>query len=92
MEIKDPNPPKQELENAIIGETFVYPLAENIFSVKHEINGANWMITLTNENKDIDDVLEYEILEDNSLKLTWTAMISGSFEINYGDLTKTIIV
>ena len=92
VEIVDPNPPVEEFVNNIIGETFIYPLSSMIYSTTYPINGATWNVKLTNENKDIDDVLEYEILDDGNIKITWTAMVSGSFEIHYGDLTRTIIV
>lgn len=92
VEIVDPNPPVEEFINNIIGETFIYPLSSMIYSTTYPINGAKWSVKLTNENKDIDDVLEYEILDDGNIKITWTAMVSGSFEIHYGDLTRTIIV
>lgn len=92
VEIVDPNPPVKEFVNNILGETFIYPLSSMIYSTTYPINGATWSVKLTNENKDIDDVLEYEILDDGNIKITWTAMVSGSFEIHYGDLTRTIIV
>lgn len=92
VEIVDPNPPVEEFVNNIIGETFIYPLSSIIYSTTYPINGAEWSVKLTNENKDVDDVLEYEILDDGNIKITWTAMVSGSFEIHYGDLTRTIIV
>lgn len=92
VEIVDPNPPVEEFVNNIIGETFIYPLSSMIYSTTYPINGAKWSVKLTNENKDIDDVLEYEILDDGNIKITWTTMVSGSFEIHYGDLTRTIIV
>lgn len=92
VEIINPNPPVEEFVNNIIGETFIYPLSSMIYSTTYPINGATWSVKLTNENKDIDDVLEYEILDDGNIKITWTAMVSGSFEIHYGDLTRTIIV
>jgi hypothetical protein len=91
VEIKDPNPPVEENKNDIIGETFVYPLSSMTYTVKEKIPDAVWSVNLTNENKDIDDVLEYKILEDG-IRITWTAMVSGSFEIHYGDLSRTIIV
>ena len=92
VEIVDPNPPVEEFVNNIIGETFIYPLNSSIYSTTYPINEATWSVKLPNENKDIDDVLEYEILDDGNIKITWTAMVSGSFEIHYGDLTRTIIV
>ena len=92
VEITNPNPPVEEFQNDIIGETFVYPLSSTIYSVKETIYDADWSVILPSENKDIDDVLEYEILDDGNLKVTWTAMVSGSFEIHYGDLVRTVIV
>ena len=76
----------------IIGETFVKPLGCYTYTVKNIIYDANWEVFLPSDNKDIEDVLEYEILEDGNLKITWTAMVSGSFVIKYGDLERTIIV
>lgn len=92
IDITDPNPEVPEIENTIIGETFISPLVSNIYQVKYETYGAEWNISLPSENKDIDDVLEYEIQEDNSIRVTWTAMVSGSFVITYGDIQRTIIV
>lgn len=92
IEVVDPNPPVEETENMIIGETFVKPLGSYTYIVKNIIYDANWEVSLPSDNKDVEDVLEYEILEDGSLKVTWTAMVSGSFVIKYGDLERTIIV
>lgn len=92
IEIVDPNPPVEETENMIIGEIFVKPLGSYTYTVKNIIYDANWEVSLPSNNKDVEDVLEYEILEDGSLKVTWTAMVSGSFVIKYGDLERTIIV
>ena len=93
IEIKDPNPQVEEYENDILGDTFIYPLDKAIYSIKMPDNNNQWIVKLSNENKDIDDVLEYKILGDGtSIEIIWTAMISGSFEIHYGDLTKTVIV
>lgn len=92
IEVVDPNPLVEETENMIIGETFTKPLGSYIYTVKDIIYDANWEVSLSSENKDVEDVLEYEVLEDGSLKVTWTAMISGSFVIKYGDLERTIIV
>lgn len=92
VKVVDPNPEVAEFENAIEGETFVTPLSTYTYSVKKFIYDATWSISLPSENKDIDDVLEWEVLEDNSIRVTWTAMVSGSYIISYGDLTRTIIV
>lgn len=92
IKIVDPNPQKDEYQNDIIGETFVYPLSANIYKVKQEILGTEWQVSLPSNNKDIEDVLTWETLADGSLKVTWDAMISGSYVITYGNLTKTVIV
>ena len=92
VKVVDPNPPIDDYQNDIIGETFVYPLSSNIYKVKQEIFGAEWQVSLPSQNKDIDDVLTWEITPNGELKVTWDAMVSGSYVITYGDLTKTIIV
>ena len=88
----DPNPPMPDFENVIEGETFVKPLSTMTYTPRYTLENTKWEIRLPSENKDIEDVLEYEVLEDNSLRVTWTAMVSGSYEIQYGPLEKTIIV
>ena len=42
--------------------------------------------------EEIKDVLKYNVLEDGSIDVTWTAMISGSYILHYGMLEKTIVV
>ena len=86
----DPNEEIELGEPFIEGDTFVRPLISAVYSINGNING-DWSIRLPNENKDIDDVLEWVIV-DNNLQVTWTSMVSGSYIIRYGDLEKTIIV
>ena len=88
----DPNPSVKETENAIDGETFVKPLQDTIFTYRVKIRDAIWSVSLPSNNKDIEDVLSYKILDDGSLVVTWIAMISGSYTITYGDMTRTVIV
>ena len=52
---------------------------------------STWSVRLPNENKDIKDVLSWEV-NGQELKIKWTAMVSGSFIIQYGPLEKTIVV
>jgi len=43
------------------------------------------------KNKEVEDVINYTVV-DNTITITWTAMISGSYIVHYGDLEKTVIV
>lgn len=89
---EDPNPPVEAEDNEIMGETFVKPLENMMFSPKFAIAGAEWSISLpATKNKEIDDVLDYKIAGDN-IRVKWTAMKSGSYILHYGDLEKTVIV
>lgn len=93
VEIEDPTPVVEEYENVINGETYVKPLQKSTYSVKYIISDATWTITLpADKNKEVDDVLDYAINEDGSITVKWTAMISGSYILHYGNLERTIIV
>ena len=68
------------------------PLTKQNYTVIGPPN-LKWSITLpASNNKEIKDVLKYNILEDGSIDVTWTAMISGSYILHYGMLEKTIVV
>ena len=58
----------------------------NVISPEYE-----WSINLDSENKDIKDVLTWTI-NSNKITVQWTAMVSGSFVIHYGPLTKNVVV
>lgn len=90
FETVDPNPVVKPSEDAIIGDTFVKPLTTAVYNASTNKAGT-WSVTLPSENKDIQDVLEWRV-EDNQLIVRWTAMISGSYIVHYGALEKTIIV
>jgi len=78
--------------NEIIGPKSIKPLESVYYRLKMNDTEMNWSISLpADKNKEIDDVLEYTIV-GNRLKITWTSMISGSFIIHCGDLSKTILV
>ena len=92
VEVNDPNPQKEEEENDILGPTFVKPTQAAIYTYKFDIQNAEWSISLPAErNKEVDDVIDYTI-DGDTIKVTWVAMISGSYIIHYGDMEKTIIV
>lgn len=78
--------------NEIIGEKIISPLEPHLYSYKFEVPNGEWSISLpASKNKEIDDVLEYKVI-NNKLKVTWTGMKSGQFIIHYGELEKTITV
>lgn len=92
VEVVDPNPPVEEYEDIIEGETFVKPLEQSIYTVTSYNPNINWIVTLASDNKDVEDTVEWEIREDGSIAVTWISMVSGSYVLKYGDLEKTIIV
>lgn len=92
VEVVDPNPPAEEYEDTIEGETFVKPLEQSIYTVTSYNPNLNWIVTLASDNKDVEDTVEWEIREDGSIAVTWISMVSGSYVLKYGDLEKTIIV
>ena len=93
IEKTDPNPPPQDNQFSIIGESFVKPLQASTYSVAQATPEFTWSVFLPSSNKDIEDVLAWEISEDNtSITITWTHMVSGSYGISYGDQEKIVIV
>lgn len=92
IDVVDPNPSTDNVEYKITGNTFTKPLNENNYTV-NSIEDSKWTITLPAiKNKEIDDVLQYTVKEDNSIDVKWIAMISGSFILHYGSLEKTVVV
>lgn len=92
IDVVDPNMEMEPDEYQIIGNVFTKPLIEEHFTAQSGVQ-STWSITLPAEkNKEVDDVLEWKILDDGSIQVTWTAMISGSYILHYGMLEKTIIV
>lgn len=92
VEVVDPNPPVEEHEATIEGETFVKPLEQSIYTVTNYNPEIKWIVELSSDNKDVEDAVEWEIREDGSIAVTWISMVSGSYVLKYGELEKTIIV
>lgn len=92
VEIVDPNPPiiDPEVVN-IIGETFVKPLQTAVFRIDNIDAPGVWEIKLESNNKDIEDVLEWKTYGD-TIEVKWTAMISGSYVLSFGNASKTVVV
>lgn len=92
VEVVDPNPDQEPDEYQITGETFVKPLTKQNYQAIAP-KKFTWSITLPASNqKELADVLEYQVLDDGSLDVTWVAMVSGSYIVHYGMLEKTVVV
>lgn len=91
--IKKVDPNKEVIEGSpyIEGDTFVRPLVTTVFKINGTSNDGEWSVELPNSSKDIEDILEWTV-QDQELHITWISMVSGSYIINYGDLSKTVIV
>lgn len=94
VNVEDPNPPAQVDKPSISGDTFVKPLTASSYTIINSVIESDWVIKLSAGNKKaIKDVLEYSVSSDKkTIKVTWTAVISGTYILEYGDLTKTIVV
>lgn len=88
----DPNPPPESATAPIIeGDTFTRPLIVSEFRASQFIPTYSWSVSLPTDKQKVEDVLTWES-QDNVIKVRWTSMVSGSYIISYGDLSKTIIV
>lgn len=77
------------VEQMIDGPISVKPMEPAVFTC---YQAGDWSITLPAEkNKEITDVLDYKIIGD-MIKVTWTALLSGSYIIKRGDAEKTVLV
>ena len=94
VKIEDPNPvPETPMVPHISGDTFIKPLSTVTYSTNIYVPDYEWSVTLDSDNKEISDVLTWKIdTENNTITVTWTAMISGSFTLHYGHVEKTIVV
>lgn len=96
VDIVDPNPPQEDNEPTspmIEGETFVKPLSASKYTAINVPDGSRWTVLLPAEqaNKEIKDVLTWKT-QGNTIEVIWTAMVSGSYIIQCGDVSKTIVV
>lgn len=84
--IKPENPNTEQIEETIIGETFIRPKKE----YEYYFNGnaiLDWEI-----DKKYPVIIEIDELESNKIKLKWDSTYSGQFDLIYGDYVKTIVV
>lgn len=90
--VQDPNDaPVSDTAPQIIGETFIKPLAKVTYQANVIIPGYSWSIILPSDKRDVKDVLQWTT-DGASITITWIAMVSGEFTLQYGPLEKTIVV
>ena len=86
LKIKPTNPNSEEVENAIIGETFIKPKLEYVYQFSGVIE-EEWVV-----DKNLPITLYIDPEDYTHIKLKWTSSYSGQFDLHYGDYTKTIVV
>ncbi len=82
-EIQNPNP--EEIEDTIIGETFIKPKTTN----RYYFNGAllsDWVF----HGKNLP--LKVTKIDDYTIDICWDSTYSGQFVLEYGNYQKTIVV
>lgn len=86
--VDQPNPNDEEVELAIIGETFIKPKAEYIYTFSGMLHDE-W-------SYDTSLPLKVEVFDNEEgyccVKLQWTSSYSGQFDLSFGSYTKTIVV
>lgn len=92
VEVVDPNPPMVDPKaTTIIGDTFVKPLQNAVFRIDNIEAPGTWSVELESDNKDVKDVLEWKTYGD-TIEVKWTAMVSGSYVLSFGEASKTVVV
>ena len=81
--VSQDNPNTDEVEEIILGETFIKPKKEYSYIYQGELE-SNWKI-------DSKVPVKFEI-NNKEIKIKWQASYSGQFDICYGDIRKTIVV
>lgn len=83
--VKEESPNTGRIENLITGDTFIKPKGVYVYTYTG-LTPATWAIDTSKYP------IIYKVIDDRTIKLKWTASYSGQFELNYGALTKTIVV
>lgn len=84
--VKPENPNTEQIEETIIGETFIKPKKE----YEYYFNGnaiLDWEI-----DKKYPVIIEIDNFNSKRIKLKWDSTYSGQFDLFYGDYKKTIVV
>ena len=79
------NPNEEIIEELIIGETFIKPK----ITYQYTFNGENAGVWTLNDSK---LPIALVVVDNNNVKIKWTASYSGQFDLSCGDYTKTIVV
>lgn len=83
QEVKNPN--AEEVEETIVGETFIKPKITN----RYHYNGsqvAEWQA----KGKNLP--LKIKKIDEHTIDLYWNSTYSGQFILSYGEVEKTIVV
>ena len=83
QEVENPN--DIDVENTIIGETFIKPKTTNVYYFNGNIQ-SEWLLKGKNLPIKINKINNYTI------ELFWDSTYSGQFILSYGDYEKTIVV
>ena len=84
--VKDVNPNSEEIEEAIVGDTFIKPKKTYDFY----FNGgllSDWYI-----DKKYPVIIDIDEFDQRKITLKWDSVYCGQFELSYGVYTKTIVV
>ena len=81
---ENPNPPV--VEETILGETFIKPKKQYIFTFSGERDAA-WFV-----DKKYPIIFEVDENDPQKITLKWNSSYSGQFDLCYGDIVKTIVV
>ena len=81
--VSQDNPNTEEVEEIILGETFIKPKKQYVYNYNGQEEGV-WKI-------DSKIPVDY-IINDKEIKIKWRVSYSGQFDICYGDSKKTIVV
>lgn len=82
--VQEENPNTNRIDNLIQGDTFIKPKGKYTYKYTG-LTPSSWSI-------DTKYPVQFNIIDDRTIELCWTAGYSGQFELQYGGLTKTIVV
>jgi hypothetical protein len=82
--IEQENPNSENVEEVILGETFIKPKKEYEFKCASRVK-STWSV-----DKKYPVILT--VKDDKTVAVKWNSSYSGQFELHYGDYVKTIIV
>lgn len=83
VEPADPN--IEEANEAIVGETFIKPKKEYIYTFSGALISDWTIVAQTN-------VISSQEIDEHTIKIKWDSSYSGQFELKYGSYSKTIVV